>query len=182
VIKAQCVVSFFSADKWSLVINIVWCSIFRRKAFSGGFPSIGFAFLGIGIVFILIGKRKSWPLRKRFFGFFMAGFALLWSSLAFWMTGSEYFEAKSAYRTHTYSVVEGPVSNFHPMPIEGHQDECFSVQSARFCYSDYVVTAGFNNSASHGGPIREGLPVRVSYIDDIILRLEVRDSEKKTSR
>jgi hypothetical protein len=42
-----------------------------------------------------------------------------------------------------------------------------------FCYSDYEVTAGFNNSASHGGPIREGLPVRVSYIGNTIVRLEV---------
>src|SRR5205085_2302526 len=30
------------------------------------------------------------------------------------------------------------------------------------------------NSASHGGSIREGLPVRVSYIDNAIVRLEVR--------
>jgi hypothetical protein len=60
------------------------------------------------------------------------------------------------------------------MPYEGHQDECFSVQSQTFCYSDYGVTAGFNNSASHGGPIREGLPVRVSYVGSTIVRLEIR--------
>jgi hypothetical protein len=60
------------------------------------------------------------------------------------------------------------------MPYEGHQDECFSVQAQTFCYSDYEVTAGFNNATSHGGPIREGLPVRVSYIGNTIVRLEVR--------
>jgi hypothetical protein len=107
-------------------------------------------------VFILIGKRKNWPFPKRLFGFFMAGFALLWSSLVFWMIGSEYLRAKSAYRTHTYSVVEGQVTNFHPMPIERHQDECLLVQSSRFCCSDYVITAGFNNSESHGGPFVRG--------------------------
>lgn len=71
-------------------------------------------------------------------------------------------------------MVQGYVTNFRPMPYEGHQDECFSVQSETFCYSDYGITAGFNNSASHGGPIREGLPVRVSYVGNTIVRLEVR--------
>ena len=138
---------------------------FSQKSFQWWFPSVGFVLLSIGIVFILIGKRRNLPFRKRVFGFLMVGFALLWTSLVFWTTGSEYLRAKSAYRNqnHTYGVVEGPVTNFHPMPYEGHEDECFSVQSARFCYSDYAISAGFNNSASHCGPIREGLPVRVSY-------------------
>jgi hypothetical protein len=48
------------------------------------------------------------------------------------------------------------------------------VQSETFCYSDYGITAGFNNSTSHGGPTREGLPVRVSYIGNTIVRLEAR--------
>jgi hypothetical protein len=43
-----------------------------------------------------------------------------------------------------------------------------------FCYSDYVVTAGFNNSTSHGGPIMAGLPVRIAYYKGEILRIDVR--------
>ena len=78
-------------------------------------------------------------------------------------------------------MVEGVVKNFRPMPYEGHQDECFSVQAQTFCYSDYVVTVGFNNSASHGGPIREGLRVRVSYIGNTIIRLEVATNTPATS-
>jgi hypothetical protein len=56
----------------------------------------------------------------------------------------------------SYEILEGSVENFDPMPYEGHQDECFTVQSKRFCYSDYEVQAGFNRSAAHGGPIRQG--------------------------
>jgi hypothetical protein len=41
-------------------------------------------------------------------------------------------------------------------------------------YSDYVVTAGFNNTASHGGPIRQDLPVRISYVGNSIVKLEIR--------
>jgi hypothetical protein len=42
-----------------------------------------------------------------------------------------------------------------------------------FSYPDYTVTCGFNNTASRGGPIREGLQVRIHYVDQLILRLEV---------
>src|SRR3569623_1103764 len=133
---------------------------FPDKGFQWWFPCIGFAPLAVGLAHISIAKWKNWSFRKRVFGFFMTSFALLWLGLVFWLTGSEYLRAKSAFESRTYSVAEGPVTDFRPMPYQGHQDECFTVQSASFCYSDYTVTAGFNNSASHGGPIREGLPVR----------------------
>ncbi|MGD1097093.1 MAG: hypothetical protein ABSB35_34545 [Bryobacteraceae bacterium] len=82
-------------------------------------------------------------------------------------------EALTAFEGGQYSVVEGVVTDFHPMPYEGHHDECFSVATQRFCYSDYAVTPGFRNSASHGGPIRAGLRVCVAYSFGTILRLEI---------
>jgi hypothetical protein len=51
--------------------------------------------------------------------------------------------------------------------------ESFCVSGVCFRYSDYVVTAGFNQTSSHGGPIRDGLPVRVTYIGNTIVKLEV---------
>ena len=61
--------------------------------------------------------------------------------------------------------------NFAPNP--------FRVKKERFCYSDYAVSPAFNQSASHGGPIRAGLLVRIAYYEDdnfqaYILRLEIR--------
>ena len=82
-------------------------------------------------------------------------------------------EALTEFETGHYALVEGVVTDFHPMPYEGHEDECFSVATQRFCYSDYIVTPGFRNTASHGGPIRAGLRVRIAYSFDTILRLEV---------
>ena len=87
---------------------------------------------------------------------------------------AEYLNLRSVISQGQFSVVEGAVTNFRPMPYTGHTLECFSVREQTFCYSDYVVTAGFNNTTSHGGPIREGLPVRVSYIGGTIVRLEVK--------
>ncbi|MEO7576992.1 MAG: hypothetical protein ABIT83_05210, partial [Massilia sp.] len=66
-----------------------------------------------------------------------------------------------------------PVADFVPMPAAGHAMERFCVQQACFSYSDFVIGGGFNNTASHGGPIRAGLPVRVTYVDGDIVKLEI---------
>ena len=84
-----------------------------------------------------------------------------------------YARARQAYARGEYETVEGPVSNFHPMPYSGHENEMFSVNGVRFSYSDYVVSPCFNNTASHGGPIHQGLHVRIAYSGDCILKLEV---------
>jgi len=85
--------------------------------------------------------------------------------------------ALEVYRSGAYQVVQGTVTNFDPMPFEGHRPECLSVQEKRFCYSDYEIAPGFHKSASHGGPIRAGLPVRIAYITagrhNTILKLEI---------
>jgi hypothetical protein len=152
-----------------------------QKGFQWWFPALGLIFAVIGGVFIWLGRRNHWPLSRSFVGYFMLGFACLWSGLAFATMFHEYLNLRSEYRHGQFSIVEGPVTNFHPMPYEGHQDECFSVESQTFCYSDYGITAGFNNSTSHGGPIRTGLPVRVSYIGNTIVRLEVRSDALTSS-
>lgn len=75
-----------------------------------------------------------------------------------------------------YKVVEGTVTNFKPMPRSGHAEESFSVNGVTFFYSDYNLShAGFHNAASHGGPIRQGLHVKISYHDDRILKVEICD-------
>src|SRR6201984_2615875 len=104
----------------------------------------------------------------------MIVFGSLWSALAFTSTYSQHRKCLEAYRTRSYEIVGGRVDNFDPMPYRGHQNECFSVERQRFCYSDYAIRAGFSHSTSHGGPIRQGLPVRIAYYRGQILRLEIR--------
>ncbi|HEX7289012.1 MAG TPA: hypothetical protein VF532_22700 [Candidatus Angelobacter sp.] len=93
-----------------------------------------------------------------------------------------YFQDLKLYRAYErgeFSLVEGLVEDFRPMPFEGHQEECFSVKAKRFCYSDFEGTAAFKNTASHGGPIRAGLRVRIAYVGNDILRLEIASSETR---
>jgi len=70
-------------------------------------------------------------------------------------------------------AVEGRVTGFVPPRYKGQSAESFVVGDQRFAYSDDVVTAGFHNSSSHGDPIHEGLYVRVTYLGNLIVRLEV---------
>ena len=100
-------------------------------------------------------------------------FSLLVAAVGLPGTLWEYHRATSDLRGGRYLVMEGPVTDFVPMPCEGHAQESFTVNGHRFSYSDYSMTAGFRNTASHGGPIREGLYVRISYSGNLILRLEV---------
>jgi hypothetical protein len=82
-------------------------------------------------------------------------------------------EAQQLLRDGSFSTVEGRVTDFIPMPAWGHGMEQFTVSGVHFSYSDYVLVPCFNNTTSHGGPIKPDIWVRLSYYDDCILRIEV---------
>ena len=121
------------------------------------------------MVLCLPGKLRQ----PRAFRWFYLVFAVCWTVASGLAVGVGSYRASHALNTGAYSVVEGRVEKFTPMPWQGHADESFDVKGVHFAYSDYAVTAGFNNSASHGGPLRAGLQVRIAYRDGEILRLEV---------
>lgn len=153
-----------------------------QKSYPWWFPAFGLIFVFGGIVLVWIGRRWNSQRRAKRVGYIAIVFASLWVLSAFMFTFREYRRCIDAYRSGNYAVVQGQVENFHPMPYEGHQDECFSVQSQTFCYSDYGVQPGFDRSTSHGGPIHQGLPVRIAYFDGQILRLDVGADESRTPR
>jgi hypothetical protein len=107
------------------------------------------------------------------FTFFFLGFAIIWTATAFLGTYRDYSRLAEAVRDGRAEVVEGIVTNFKPMPSSGHAMERFCVGARCFEYSDFVISAGFNNTTSHGGPIREGLKVRVTFVNNDIAKLEV---------
>lgn len=148
------------------------------------FAAFGLIFVTIGIFLVaLVTRRKTLPFRRwstrplasKVFAYLYFGFALLWTTISFVGTWREYSRLENAIATGHARVVEGAVTDFSPMPVTGHAMErfCVSHSSACFEYSDYVVTSGFNNTSSHGGPIRAGLHVRVTYVGNSILKLEI---------
>jgi len=148
-------------------------------------PYRNFSFVLPGVTFMLVGAvfvfRPEWfeavfrkPLRHRYiFRWFFFLFSVLWTATAMVALLKDARTASQATQPGKCEMIEGRVAHFHPMPAEGHDTEHFDVQGIGFSYSDYEVSAGFNNTASHGGPIRAGLPVRICYRDGEILRLEI---------
>src|SRR5262249_16213533 len=111
------------------------------------------------------------------FRYSFLGFAILWTATAFLTTYSQHLRYKELAQQNRCRVAEGPVEHFVPMPYTGHQQESFSVAGVLFRYSDFTITGGFNNTSSHGGPIRSDSHVRICYdpFGNVILRLEIRD-------
>jgi hypothetical protein len=108
---------------------------------------------------------------------FVILWVLMWFAIGFPATRHvirEEATCKMWARSGQFSVVEGRVSNFRPMPYTGHAAESFTVNGLLFSYSDFDKSkCGFRNTASHGGPIREGLQVRIAAHAGRILKLEV---------
>jgi hypothetical protein len=136
------------------------------------FPAIGLVFVAIGVGLVVYRERFREG-AARILPFAFLGFALLWTTVATVAMLSASLGLASALRQGRCNVVEGLVTQFDPMPYQGHKLESFVVAGQRFEYSDYVLSSGFHQTASHGGPIRSGLRVRIHHVGNDIARLEI---------
>lgn len=102
------------------------------------------------------------------------GFALCWTALTFGSTYGSYAELRDAANGNDVRVEEGVITRFSPPPDAGGKGrERFCVLDACFNYAEYLAYAGFHNTSAHGGPLREGLQVRVTHVGNAILKLEI---------
>jgi len=97
--------------------------------------------------------------------------------LALSRTYGDYARLAEAYRSGDYREVAGKIENFAESdPARGHGDERFTVGGVPFSYSRSIVSAGFRKTRASGGPLRDGLVVRIRYIGTAIVRLEICES------
>jgi hypothetical protein len=137
------------------------------------FVAPGIGFMLIGLTQLRLAKKGVLRSCRNWSRYLFVGFAILWTLMTSISIGGAYLSDCSALRSGKAAYVEGPVENFVPMPSTGHAMERFDVKGVAFSYSDYVITPGFNRTSSHGGPIRGGLYVRIWYLKNDILKLEV---------
>ena len=83
----------------------------------------------------------------------------------------------AAYRNDDSAVVEGVVRDYQTSHTTSYGNEQFRVNDVFFSYSDRSISHTFNQTNYRKVPIREGLPVRVTYSgtpqNAQILRLEI---------
>jgi hypothetical protein len=158
-----------------------------ETVFQADNPVRNLSFAAFGLVFVVVGALRVFRpemlttigfqgLQGKpglWFGWFGLVFASLWTAVAGIGIAGGNIRAIHDLKAGRCQVLEGPVENFRPLPIGAHGFESFSVHGVSFQYSDGVVIPGFNNTASHRGPIRQGLWVRLCERDGQILRLEV---------
>lgn len=107
-----------------------------KKGFNWWVPAVGLGFFFLSAVLIKVSSQHQWPWAKKWVGYVGVVFAALGTLALFGTTFLEYSRLQAAYRRGEYATVQGVIQNFQPMPWDGHQDECFSVNAVQFCYSD----------------------------------------------
>lgn len=131
-----------------------------------------FALLVVGLSAILAPHERYADITRA-----IGGFIVIWAILVgtvVWKNRRDgYRIVLNAYAAGQFHTVEGSVAQFIPMPYSGHRPESFVLNGHKFEYSDFDDELGFHNASSHGGPIRNGLCLRISYIGKHIVKLEI---------
>jgi hypothetical protein len=76
-----------------------------------------------------------------------------------------------AVETGNYALVEGIVTQFHPQFAGRREYETFSVDGTTFRYTQSSDFA-FNHTAGTGGPIHQGMKLRVGHVAGRIVRID----------
>ena len=77
------------------------------------------------------------------------------------------------YDKGPFSAVEGPVEKYRASNVGTTSYEHFQVGNAGFSYTAARMDRCFHKTAANGGPIHDGLLVRITYHDNCIVKLEV---------
>lgn len=137
------------------------------------FVSISFLIIVSLLIFIKI--RVSNPKLSKILPLFtfIGIIALIISSF---FTGVDYRSLKKIVIKNKHLTVEGIVEDFNPLNETELLPESFNVNGVEFSYFDDKGSSAFHESSLSGGPIKEGLPVRIFYYDNKILGLWIKEN------
>jgi hypothetical protein len=131
----------------------------------------GALFVGIGWAVRMSGDKDS--LTKGTFFQILGAVGILGALGFFTSIYGEYRNAQKAFAIHAYSVSEGVVNNFVPMPPGGHATETFVVNGVRFEYGSGWGSTLFNSEWNKGF-IHDGVEARITYVGKDIIKVEVK--------
>lgn len=103
-------------------------------------------------------------------------FVLGWVWLGAWVLLGPYIQYRdvlNSIKADNVHTVFGEVSNFKPASHYGSRHESFVVAFKNFSYSPNDIKPGFRTTRDEGNPIRIGDFVRISYVGQTIVKIEL---------
>jgi hypothetical protein len=135
-------------------------------------PAGGVVIAFIALLAVTGGAEAETPGRRTYrtvMGAIIGLFGLVFAGGTGLALYGDYASVRDAYASGGFQTAEGCVQHFRG----SEKLESFDVSGHHFEYSDYVLTPGFKHMQSQGGPLSETSRVRIRYIGDDIVRLEV---------
>lgn len=101
-------------------------------------------------------------------------FGIIWNVFAY----KQYINLKNVYLNNEIQIVEGFVTNVH-LQYGRINKQNFQVGQEHFEISENIYTGGFDKTVQNGGPIVQGLYVRLYYYTQfdkskVICRVDIR--------
>ncbi|GGI82568.1 hypothetical protein [Shewanella gelidii] len=123
----------------------------------------------LGIIF----KKKLVGMAKKVRESFLFSYTLVGMAVLFLVLECSYYsdhhELLADYKNGRFQVIEGRVTDFQ---TDTHK-ESFFVAGAFFEYEQFLIAPFFHTVSAEGGPIKEGLKVRLSHVEGKIVKLEI---------
>jgi len=148
-----------------------------------GYPYAYIVLLGIGLTAgfwgVIWSDRKSGGILSATHRWlpFARAFAAVCTICMGLATYIPYWAVRQSLLQGRYVLVEGTVRNFVPGDPGDHNDEEWDIishgKTYHYQYSGAKLTPGFRQTLPHGGPIRQGLQVRIADVEGSIARLEI---------
>lgn len=154
---------------------------------NAGLPGWEFIAVGLGLIafgYFMRSARAAQPGTTKLGWLFRNGiliFACFWTATVTLSVVGDTLRMRYRLNHGDYVVVEGVVSDFVPGDWTGHRQELWRVRSGDqdywYTYSKPIITSGFRQTQEEGGPIHNGVHVRIADEDGLIARLEVATSD-----
>jgi hypothetical protein len=148
---------------------------------------IGLAALIGGIITTVARKKTNERWFKQSFGpIFMIAWAVVWivAHLLPYLYGEPSIASLlQVYRTKAFKITEGAVEVKHEQPYSGHtKGDIVVIGGKEFEVNFFKANPSYNVTIAHGGALRPGTYARVSYYNDTILRVEIREPNQTAER
>lgn len=159
-------------ERWAVVLGVGAGTVALQLLIGGSWPYL----IGGAVIVVIVlaldraghdGTGRAGRMPPGAPAFVLGFFALVFAAL----TGLAMIPAIDLNRRLVGGealIVEGPVT------VESFvKTECLAVANRRFCYGEGVISPGYNRRQYLVGGLQSGSHVRLSIIDDLIVRLEV---------